>query len=63
MYMYVIFVVVEQAGSLERFDLEAILSLKGVGLSIVDDKLKQEVSYISITQCVPFNTLSLHVSH
>ena len=39
-----------QAGALERFDSEMVFSLKGMGLSIVDDKSRQEVSYISITK-------------
>ena len=49
---YKLFIVfaLTKAGELERVEMETILSLKGFGLSLVNNYIKQEVAYMGITR-------------
>ena len=39
-----------QAGELERLDQEIVVSLQGLGLSLVNNDIQKEVAYLGITR-------------
>jgi hypothetical protein len=44
--------VLPKAGELERIEQEILLSLQGIGLSLVNNEIRKEIAYMGISKWV-----------